>query len=115
MHEIIMTLVDAEIPVTLKRHGGGVSYEVPGFYRSGTVLLMHNAETGGLVARDGDGDIIRIDSLKDLVLLNYDWWMQSRSRHEDYTSPDHQWAKLLVQHGLVEVEEKVVRSYIPKR
>ena len=100
---ILNALVEAGIELTVTKLG----ITIAGFYKSSGVRLIL-IEDGKLLAtsRYNQNDII--ESLDDLVQLNYDWWQATKNRNpEDRVAPEEAWLPLMVASGRVKVKTTV--------
>lgn len=89
----IEELVEAGIPVTLQKGG---SFYIEGFYKSGGVTVeRYTKNDWQLVARYNE--TTHIDTLDDIVEINYNWWQRSKERNEFWQQPDPAWIPLLIQ------------------
>ena len=90
-----------------------LAYHLDGFYKSSGIKLYHDGYSIYAEARYGEvTDLGDYDYPFDgLVHLNYKWWQSSKDRYEGWVSPDVDWLPYLIEKGLVEVEEKVVKIY----
>lgn len=99
--KFIEELVEAGISVTLQK---GNKFRLEGFYKSGEVTIEQRE--GGWVACARYNEVTGIDTLQDLVNLNYKWWQYSKDRYEGWQQPESLWAPLMVKFGLV--QEKTI-------
>ena len=111
MNAIIEELVRAGVSVTVSydKTQNKLQYEVPGFYKSGSVLLFET--DSGLIASARYSEVTAIKTLRDLIWLNYDWWQRSKDRFDDWKNPDPIWIPLLLNAGLIKSETKTEIIY----
>lgn len=84
-------------------------YEIEGFYKSGIIKLTENND-GSLTAHCRYDEKREIESYTDLLELNYDWWQRSRNRYDGWKAPQYGWDKLLIEAGMVQVKEEVIKK-----
>lgn len=93
--DFIEELVEAGISVTLQK---GNKFRIEGFYKSSGVTIENiNAFQQEWVANARYNEVTRIESLRDIVELNYYWWDRSKGRSEYWEQPDPLWVPLLLQ------------------
>lgn len=86
-----------------------LSYRIDGFYKSGGVDLYETSD--GIFAEARYNEINQIESIDDLISLNYTWWQRSKERYDGWTNPDSKWINLLLRKGLVTEKVKTVKTY----
>lgn len=91
---------------------GIFTYEISGFYKSGTVRLIPMG--GKIEAHSRYNEVDEIDSIKDLCFLNLHWWKSSRDRYDGWKSPDGAWIPLLEKYGMISTKTETVKSYYPQ-
>jgi hypothetical protein len=74
--------------------------KINGFYKSDIILLVLNEETGGFLAIGRYDDKREINDFNDLVNYNYDWWLASHWKFEDWKMPDSNWIEHIKKLGL---------------
>ena len=52
-----------------------------------------------------------IESLDDLVHLNYTWWQNYKDRYEGWQNPEQDWIPLMEKLNLIQKEVKIVTTY----
>ena len=95
IEELLKEMVSVEVEYDPKM---GIVYILHGFYKSDTVKLIEN-ESGILIAYARYNEKTVIESVKDIVKLNYDWFSFSEDRHSSWSTPDNRWFNLLVKYG----------------
>lgn len=88
---------------------GGVCYSIEGFYKSGQISLFE--KDGDLWAYGRYDEKTKIESFDDLVMLNYEWWVSSKSRSKIWSQPEELWAKEFVRLGLAKKKVQTVESW----
>lgn len=112
MNQIIKDLLKSGIKVTMEHNpeSNSIEYIIDGFYKSGSVRLMEcGDEEATMVAISRYEERTYIDSVQDIIQLNYDWWQRSKDRFDGWINPDPSWLPLLLKAGLV--KEKTVKQY----
>jgi hypothetical protein len=97
----IEELVEEGIPVTLQKGG---SFHIEGFYKSSGVTVQ--LEDDGWVAVARYNEVTQIETLHDLVGLNYHWWQCSKDRFDGWSQPESAWVPLLLKFGYI--KEKTI-------
>jgi hypothetical protein len=105
-NEILLELIEKGFSVILKKDG----VVLEDFYKSGTVRLEPQ-EDGTFRAHSRYEQVDGIESLDDLVYLNYEWWQKSKNRSDSWLKPDELWAKEMVRLGIIKRKEEMVVSY----
>ena len=80
--------------------------QVEGFYANGPMTLVD--EDGKLYAVDKNKKRVPIKAFDDLVMLNYEWWLQAQTR-SNYVHPERPWLDKFREKNLV--QRKVI--YVP--
>lgn len=96
-HPIILECIDRGL--TLEVSKGQIKLD--GFYKSGSVLLKID-HLGNLIAESRYSQVDKIESFRDLVQLNYDWWENSRKRYDGWKVPDSAWCDFLIEFEFVQ-------------
>lgn len=97
--DFIEELVEAGIDVFLQKGG---KFYIEGFYKSGSITIEW--DTSQWVACARYNEVTRIDTLQDLVELNYDWWQRSKDRCEGWEQPNDKWVPLLLKYGYIKAK-----------
>ena len=107
-NQLLNEIVKSEIELTVSKNG----ITIVGFYKSSGILLT-SLDNGTLLATARYDEKTIIETLDDLVALNYKWWQYSISL--GWTDPEEAWLPLLVASGRVKVkttiETKTTYSY----
>jgi hypothetical protein len=74
--------------------------KIDGFYKSDTILLVLNDETGEFLAIGRYDDKRQIRSFEDLIIYNYDWWLTSEHRYKGWEKPNPKWIDFILKLGL---------------
>jgi len=77
-------------------------YAIDGFYKSGEVRLYQKMG-GKLLCLSRYDNAHDVDTLEDLVLVNFQWWLWSKSKHLSWNQPDPVWLPKMIEMGLVVV------------
>lgn len=111
MNKILQELLETGISLQIgyDRKLEQSTYAVSGFYKSNYVELIESDDK--LIARARYNEITEIESLQDLVLLNYCWWDLSKDRFDGWKNPNSQWLPLLIKFGYVTEETKTIKTY----
>lgn len=103
---LIQDILNTDIPMTLKRMGfTSASFTLPGFYKCGEVTLYKDGERW--MVKDRYDKCTPIDSLQDLVELNFYWWKTSKNRG-GWEEPDSHWVGELIKSGYIRKVERTV-------
>lgn len=86
----IQELLEYGINVQLTRD----SFVVDGFYKSGNIEVKCQGEHDWY-AEARYNETTPIEELRDLVSLNYTWWLRGKDRYEGWSQPDSNWIPLL--------------------
>lgn len=107
MKDIVENLRRREIDFTITNTDGEI--EVEGFSKSSICRIVED-EKGTVTAytRYGQEDVL--ESFRDLVALNYEWFDAYRNR-EPFTSPSYLWADTLEEFGYVSREVNTIIKY----
>jgi hypothetical protein len=106
--EIIREVAKNKINIEVEWNGETLVYLIHGFYKSGVVRLFE--KEGNIVATDRYHDEHFVDSVRDLVYLNYKWWRASKDRFDGWASPDSSWVGLLKECDFIkEITETIIR------
>ena len=89
----------------------GIAYKIYGFYKSGDAILVPKAG-GRLLAKTRYDNEDDIDSFRELVALNHQWWVRSKDRHDGWAAPAEPWATWMVEFGMVKVNTHIVKEYL---
>lgn len=92
---------------TIHKH---CQYRLNGFYKSSGIRLWVS-DDDLLFAVDRNNYEHQIESFRDLVHLNYQWWQSSKDRYEGWAVPEADWLPFLLADGLVVEETKTVKTY----
>ena len=111
MNQIIKDLLESGISVRMdfNKETKQVEYVVDGFYKSGEIKIIETE--GKLTAHARYNEVTEIDSLDDIIELNYIWWDSSKDRFEGWKTPDARWLPLLLKKGWVTEEVNIVKTY----
>lgn len=82
-------------------------YRIEGFYKSGFCDLQEIDGKLFAYTRYDQSDVI--ESMEDLIRLNYDWWQNSKWK--GWTEPEAGWGEMFVAQGLAKKTEKVVTEW----
>lgn len=106
---LLNELLEADLNYTVSK--AGVYLE--GFYKSSGVTLNYDDVAQQWVATARYNEKTVVDTLDDLVHLNYQWWQFSKNRYEGWANPEENWLPLMVKLGLVTVktETTTVTTY----
>jgi len=109
--DIINELVSNGISVRLeyKIQTRESSFIVDGFYKSGEVNLVK--QDGKVIAHARYDEKTEIDSLRDIVELNYNWWLKSKERFEGWKNPDPKWIPLLEKFNFITRKTETVTTW----
>jgi hypothetical protein len=99
--QFIEELVEEGIPVTLQKDG---KFRIEGFYKSSGVTICQ--QDGKWVAFQRYDNQDTIETLEDMVALNYSWWLRSKDRFDGWAQPDSLWTPLLLRFGYI--KEKAI-------
>ena len=100
------------IPVTLSiDENKNIFFELPGFYKSGTVSIKN--VDGKWVMFDRYGEVGRVNDFSSIAKANHEWWKRSRNRNEHWKNPDPLWIKPLLVYKFIEESPEPV--YVDKR
>ena len=112
MNKIIEELLKKGVPVEMihNKDTDKTEFVLDGFYKSGEIRLIEKEEK--LYAHARYNEVTEINSLFDLVNLNYDWWKYSEDRFDGWINPDPTWLPLLLEFGLVKEETKTITTYL---
>jgi hypothetical protein len=111
---VIMEVLENHIQVEVsivpldERH---LRYVIGGFYKSDTITLEWDETEDCLQAHQRYGGMTQVRDFRDLVIINYDWWLSSKDRHTGWSAPDQRWLPHLIKEGLVEEVTKTVKEY----
>lgn len=115
-YNIIEELLKNEIPVKMRWEEGRICYELEGFSKSGFVMLVpvNSKEDPNLLfvckqRYNKESDIV---DLRDIVFVNYCWWLDYKDR-EPFQNPDPIWLPLLIQFGFIKEEVETKKVYKP--
>lgn len=106
MERLIKDIVKAGIPVTinymLENGLDKFYYEIPGFYKCGTVRLEKISDQSWKdnvwECHARYNEVTIIESLYDLIFINYDWWIRSKRTCDPvWKNPDPLWENLLLE------------------
>lgn len=115
INPIITTLLaklrdnNTSIDVKISIEDSGLVYAIEGFYKSSIVKFTENKD-GSLTAHCRYDEKEEIESYTDLLELNYDWWQRSKDRSDGWNAPQYGWDKLLIEAGMVQVKEEVIKK-----
>ena len=111
MNKIIEETLENDIPVTttINPQTKKKEYMLEGFYKSGIVKLIE--EDDKLIAISRYNERTNVESLFDIVLLNYEWWVSSKERYEGWENPDNMWIPLLLKFNLIKHVVKTIEYY----
>jgi hypothetical protein len=104
--KFIEECLDEEIPVGLKKENGRISFEIDGFYKSGTIKVYQDSEDSW-TAHDRYGRVYTVDSFQELVGINFSWWQSSKERSSAWEQPDPRWIKALERFGYIKPVTRV--------
>lgn len=103
---LLEQITDLGLSVTRSKVDGVIRYEIPGFYKSGTVNLIFNKDECIAEARYQEKTHIR--NLDDLIHLNYEWWDRSKDRYEGWKEPHSAFAAHFIRLGLAQAKTESV-------
>lgn len=83
-----------------------LAYEIPGFYKSGTITLF--TKDNKIFAEARYNEVTEIHCFENLVRLNHSWWDYSKDRFEGWRTPDSNWLPYLMELDLVTRQEQIV-------
>lgn len=111
MNKIIEELIENNIPVitTFNPQTKKKEYILEGFYKSGTVKLIETDDKLTAIARYNEET--NIESLYDIVQLNYEWWISSKERFDGWKNPDQLWIPLLIKYNFIKHVIKTIEYY----
>jgi len=112
INNIVNELIENNISVSIEydQSINKLVYILKGFYKSDTIKLIETDDK--LIAHARYEEETLIESLRDIVELNYRWWKSSKDRFEGWANPDSQWLPLLLKYGFIKEEIKVIKTYI---
>jgi len=87
-----------------------IEYRLTGFYKSSGVVLTESGEK--LIAIARYDETTEINDIRDLVALNYEWWISSRDRSESWKNPEQAWIPLLEKYGFIKKKTETITTYI---
>ena len=107
--DLLNELLEANFEYSVSK--AGVYLE--GFYKSSGITLVYDDVEQNWVATARYNEKTVVNTLDDLVHLNYQWWQYSKDRYEGWANPEEEWLPLMVKLGLVTVktETKTVTTY----
>jgi len=108
-NDLLEELLEADFTYTVSKAG----VYLDGFYKSSGVTLVFDDVKQEWVATARYNEKTVVESLDDLVHLNYQWWQYSKDRYDGWVAPEEKWLPLMVKLGLVTVktETKTVTTY----
>lgn len=111
IEEIINELLDNNIEVTMKKSDDNIRYYLPGFYKSsGFVYLVE--ENSHVYCYQRYDEKTPIGDMIDVLYVNRRWWTITKERNPgSIIEIDEEWKKLLVKHGVVKEETKMITTY----
>lgn len=111
MNKIIEEILKEGISVLMEHNieFDRTEYIIHGFYKSGTVKLIE-CEDAALQAIARYDQKTYVNSVRDIVELNYDWWQKSKDRFDGWKEPDPFWIKLLLKYDFIK-EERTTKIY----
>jgi len=112
MNKIILELLKYGfmLELSFNKESKMCEYRLNGFYKSSGITLWVG-DGDNLVAIDRNKEVHFIDSFRELVLLNYQWWQSSKDRYEGWAVPEAEWLPFLLADGLVKEETNIVKTY----
>lgn len=113
MNKIIEEILKNGIPVSMEynKEKNKIVYIIEGFYKSGSINLEEKENEDVLIATARYDEQTIVESFKDLVSLNYDWWMYSKDKYDGWKSPESRWLPFLLEMGLVKQNVEHVVKY----
>jgi len=109
--QLVIELLERGLPVSFgEMVDGSPTYNVDGFYKSGTVNLRP-CDNGELLCVSRYDETECVGGFSDILRINLDWWRRSKHRYDGWSSPDHRWLPHLVEAGLVKEKQKLVHEY----
>lgn len=107
MEQLIKELLNKGIPISgVSLIDDELAYEIPGFYKSGTITLFTKDDK--IFAKARYNELTEIHGFENLVRLNYEWWDYSKDRFEGWKTPDGNWLPYLIEFNLVTRQEQIV-------
>lgn len=107
MKDIVLHLDLYEIPYSFSLKDEEIVVE--GFSKSGICTLVEDEE-GNVTAHTRYNQQDSLNSFKDLVRLNNEWYQAYKDR-KPFDKPDSQWADVLVQYGYLKKKVREVVEY----
>jgi hypothetical protein len=117
MHPVLQTALDHGFTFTVLKKDGNTVFRFENFYKSGTADLVPVDGNdpfnppNGFVAHTRYNKEEEIQVWRDLVWLNYYWWLDSKERSDGWSNPDPKWAEEMVAHGIVKKRVETVTIY----
>lgn len=103
---LVVAGIRVELVVDKDKDYFGFGFKVDGFYKSGQVSIfceelesLDDNVSYSVESRYGQVDVI--ETFKDLVSINYQWWLKSKDRFDGWSTPDANWLPFLVREGFV--------------
>lgn len=100
--KIIQELLENGISVTLDcydRKKKRISYTITGFYKIGFITIKEY--DGKLIVTKRYSDPVEINSVRDIVELNWKLWQMSKGKHVCWNDPQFEWIPLLKREGFI--------------
>jgi len=101
---LLRPLLDVGIVLELVWHEKyGYGFNIEGFYKSGKVSIYCNdvPDEHQYIVFSRYDQTDYIDNFKDLVIINYEWWLKSHDRHDGWAKPDSKWIQFLINESLI--------------
>ncbi len=100
---LILELVKHGIEITLKLEQEELRYYIEGFYKEdGSTYLTNYDKESFYVSGRYAKNYKFIESLRELVIINYQKWLDYRNKYEGWSQPAANWIKLFQNFDLVE-------------
>lgn len=98
LHPLFLEFIAHKIPCSMDINTG--LFKVSGFYKNGPMILKENTH-GQLIAIDKKNNETSINSLEDLVFLNFQHWKASGGKNKNYSPLEKPWSDEFQSKGLV--------------
>lgn len=102
-HKLLNEILDKGFDIKIE-HG---QIFLGGFYKSGNVeLVVKDNDTLWVNGRYDTSE--EITTFDELVMINYNWWLKSRTRSEGWMQPNPSWAEHMVRLNLIKPINMVI-------
>lgn len=98
LNPLFLEFITHKIPCSMDINTG--LFKVSGFYKNGPMLLKETS-SGNLIAIDKKNNETSINSLEDLIFLNFQHWKASGGKNKNYSPLEKPWSDEFQSKGLV--------------